>query len=118
MVDKMKKNIKTIIFLMILIILTLGGFNYTKAYVTGSEDGNYTQEEIYVEDVDFIEPDFTYKYITSDIDHGTKTVKMTFDVTDKYYDIDQPLLTLNDMTIMMKVSDSRYDNLSTISRSG
>jgi len=36
--------------------------------------------------VDFIAPDVTYIYSSSDIDKTNKTFKMEFDITDKYYD--------------------------------
>ena len=34
---------------------------------------------------DFIKPEITYEYANTTIDHGNKTVKVVFDVTDKYY---------------------------------
>ncbi len=49
--------------------------------------------------VDFIKPDITYKYLTEDIDKNTKSFKMAFDVTDKYYESGK--LTLDDLTIQM-----------------
>ena len=50
--------------------------------------------------VDFIKPDLEYIHQSSDVNKGTKTYTMTFDITDKYYRTGE--ITLNDLTILMK----------------
>ena len=50
--------------------------------------------------VDFIKPDLEYIHQSSDVNKGTKTYTMTFDITDKYYKTGE--ITLNDLTILMK----------------
>ena len=50
--------------------------------------------------VDFIKPDLEYIHQSSDVNTGTKTYTMTFDITDKYYKTGE--ITTNDLTILMK----------------
>ena len=50
--------------------------------------------------IDFIKPDLEYIHQSSDVNTGTKTYTMTFDITDKYYKTGE--ITLNDLTILMK----------------
>ena len=45
--------------------------------------------------VDFIQPKVLYKYASSDINYGTKTFTMTFDITDKYYKTGTTITTSN-----------------------
>ena len=58
--------------------------------------------------VDFIKPNVTYKYSTSDIDYGNKTFTMVFDITDKHYASSS--LTLNDLTIKVDGETPNWDN--------
>ena len=50
--------------------------------------------------VDFIQPTLEYTHQTSNINTGTKTYTMTFEVIDKYYSSGE--ITINDLTILMK----------------
>ena len=58
--------------------------------------------------VDFIKPNVTYKYSTSDIDYTNKTFTMVFDITDKHYT--SSTLTLNDLTIKVDGETPNWDN--------
>ena len=58
--------------------------------------------------VDFIKPNVTYKYSTSDIDYGNKTFTMVFDITDKHYASSS--LTLDDLTIKVDGETPNWDN--------
>ena len=48
---------------------------------------------------DFIKPEYTYEYANTTIDHGTKTVTVVFDITDKYFE--NSSFTEKDITIAM-----------------
>ena len=58
--------------------------------------------------IDFIKPNATYKYSTSDIDYGNKTFTMVFDITDKHYASSS--LTLNDLTIKVDGETPNWDD--------
>ena len=56
--------------------------------VTGNSSGSTGSSQKQVLDlgqVDFINPEYTYKYANTEIDHDTKTVTVVFDITDKYF---------------------------------
>ena len=57
--------------------------------------------------VDFIKPNATYKYTTSDIDYDGKTFTMVFDVTDKYYT--SGTLTIDDLNIKIDGETPNWD---------
>ena len=70
--------------------------------------------------VDFIKPELEYTHSSSDINHGTKTYTMTFDITDKYYD-DQAtgnILTLDDLTITIQSEDTVVHDLKALALQG
>ena len=48
---------------------------------------------------DFIGPEFTYEYSNTVIDHGTETVTIGFDISDKYFKAST--LTANDITVVV-----------------
>ena len=54
---------------------------------TGSNGENNSSKEQTLDlgQVDFINPEYTYKYANTEIDHDKKTVTVVFDVTDKYF---------------------------------
>ena len=58
--------------------------------------------------VDFIKPNATYQYTTSDIDYDGKTFTMVFDVTDKYYT--SGTLTIDDLNIKIDGETPNWDN--------
>ena len=70
---------------------TYGNQNMMETDESGSwvnvtiKDGNITANTYGKMFADFIKPEFTYEYSNTTIDHGTKTVTVVFDVTDKYY---------------------------------
>ncbi len=69
--------------------------------------------------VDFIQPKVTYQYAESDINYGTKTFTMTFDITDKYYKEDTVITTenLDDyLTIKIKDEDKELTNNSKVTK--
>ena len=56
--------------------------------VTGNSSGSTGSSQKQVLDlgqVDFINPEYTYKYANTEIDHDKKKVTVVFDVTDKYF---------------------------------
>ena len=64
------------------------------------QSGNTNREkEISLGIIDTIRPEFTYVYSEGDIDYESKTVKIVFSVTDKYYE--GPDLTVDDLTIFV-----------------
>lgn len=74
------------------------------------EYGNYNDNTSIDGDfVDVIKPSITYKYLTTDIQGTNDSVKIVFDITDKYYSLDE--LKLEDLAIKMMVDDERYDIL-------
>ena len=74
------------------------------------EYGNYNDNTSIDGDfVDVIKPSITYKYLTTDIQGANDSVKVVFDITDKYYSLDE--LKLEDLAIKMMVDDERYDIL-------
>ena len=74
------------------------------------EYGNYNDNTSIDGDfVDVIKPSITYKYLTTDIQGANDSVKIVFDITDKYYSLDE--LKLEDLAIKMMVDDERYDIL-------
>ena len=58
--------------------------------------------------VDFIKPNVTYKYSTSDIDYDNKTFTMVFDITDKHFA--SSTLALKDLTIRVDGEEPNWDN--------
>ena len=58
---------------------------------------------------DFINPEIDYQYTVNDINKDTDSVKIVFDITDKYYTDKE--ISLSDLTIKMAVDDTRYDIL-------
>ena len=55
---------------------------------TGISDGkhNTSKEQTFeLGHVDFVKPNFTYKYANTEINHDTKTVTILFDVADKFF---------------------------------
>ena len=74
------------------------------------EYGNYNDKtSINGDFVDVIKPSITYKYLTTDIQGTSDSVKVVFDITDKYYSLDE--LKLEDLIIKMMIDDERYDIL-------
>ena len=53
---------------------------------------------------DFVKPEFTYEYANTTIDHGTKTVKLVFDITDKYFS--ESTLTADKITVKIGEKDA------------
>ena len=58
--------------------------------------------------VDFIKPNVTYKYSTSDIDYDNKTFTMVFDITDKHFA--SSTLSLKDLEIKIDGETPNWDN--------
>lgn len=75
----------------------------------GNEANSYNVD--YADFIDFIKPDATYKFLTSDIDATNKKFTMKFDITDKFYNED---LSLTDLQVLISAenetdSDGYYD---------
>ena len=49
------------------------------------ENNSSKEQTLTLGQVDFIRPEYTYKYANTTIDHDNKTVTVVFDVTDKYF---------------------------------
>ena len=73
--------------------------------------GNQNDEtEMQGDFVDFVKPQIEYSYTENDINKEEDSVKLVFDVIDKYYK--EKELELSDLNIKMTVDDNRYDILS------
>ena len=113
--------------------LVLGGFeqrrksiNYDREYSDWSGNVKITIKEGAVEDtntptsnknvltditgefIDFIKPNVTYQYSTSDINYDGKTFTMVFDITDKHYA--SGTLSLSDLAIRIDGEEPNWDN--------
>ena len=113
--------------------LVLGGFeqrrksiNYNREYSDWSGNVKITIKEGAVEDtntptsnknvltdiagefIDFIKPNVTYQYSTSDINYDGKTFTMVFDMTDKHYA--SGTLSLSDLAIRIDGEEPNWDN--------
>ena len=63
--------------------------------------------------IDYIEPEFTYTYSSTDIDHDAKTLTVDFSVTDKYFNSSTVLSNTSNITIKMADTNTVPENLTT-----
>ena len=61
------------------------GFRTVLYKTDESSTGSSQKQVLDLGQVDFINPEYTYKYANTTIDHDKKTVTVVFDVTDKYF---------------------------------
>ena len=66
------------------------------------------ETEIAGEFIDFIKPNATYQYSSSNIDYNGKTFTMVFDITDKHYS--SATLALSDLTIRIDGEEPNWDD--------
>ena len=66
------------------------------------------ETEIAGEFIDFIKPNATYQYSSSNIDYNGKTFTMVFDITDKHYS--SATLALSDFTIRIDGEEPNWDD--------
>ena len=78
------------------------------ADTSGNTNTETTLTTLNGDKVDFVKPNVTYQFASSDINKTDKTFTMVFDMTDKYYDATKSTaLSINDLTIKVdgKVPD-------------
>ena len=63
--------------------------------------------------IDYIEPEFTYTYSSTDINHDAKTLTVDFSVTDKYFNSSSVLSNTSNITIKMADTNTVPENLTT-----
>ena len=82
----------------------------------GSREDNKIEDETKVDKntegamfVDFIEPEFTYEYASTDINYDKKTLTVEFSVTDKYFN--SVTINQNNITVKMIEEDVVPENI-------
>jgi len=65
------------------------------------QDGEIVQNTDGTMFADFIKPEFTYKYSVDDINHESKTLKVVFDITDKYFNNTTIMDNVDNITVAM-----------------
>ena len=82
----------------------------------GSREDNKIEDETKVDKntegamfVDFIEPEFTYEYASTDINYDEKTLTVEFSVTDKYFN--SVTINQNNITVKMIEEDVVPENI-------
>ena len=85
---------------------------------TGTRIDNIIEDETKLEQnttgamfVDFIKPEFTYTYSSTDIDQDTETLTVEFSVTDKYFNTSTGLTNANGITVKMLDTNAVPENL-------
>ena len=61
--------------------------------------------------IDYIEPEFTYQYSSTDINHEEKTLTVDFSVTDKYFENSEVLANAENITVKMLDTNVVPENL-------
>ena len=61
--------------------------------------------------IDYIEPEFTYQYSSTDINHEEKTLTVDFSVTDKYFESSEVLANAENITVKMLDTNVVPENL-------